>query len=52
MMKRIVKWCTLLGLSVDVRHGDTPSPIRRKQALKPPDILIQPPETLQAILPG
>ncbi|MEM2087998.1 MAG: DEAD/DEAH box helicase [Thermoproteota archaeon] len=52
MMKRIVKWCTLLGLSVDVRHGDTPSPIRRKQALKPPDILITTPETLQAILPG
>ncbi len=52
MMKRIAKWCALLGLSVDVRHGDTPSSTRRKQALKPPDILITTPETLQAILPG
>jgi len=52
MMKRILKWCALLGLSVDVRHGDTPSSMRRKQALKPPDILITTPETLQAILPG
>jgi ATP-dependent Lhr-like helicase len=52
MMRRIVKWCALLGLSVDVRHGDTPSSTRRKQALKPPDILITTPETLQAILPG
>ncbi len=52
MLKRIMKWCSLLGLSVDVRHGDTPSSMRRKQALKPPDILITTPETLQAILPG
>jgi len=52
MAKRILKWCALLGLSVDVRHGDTPSSMRRKQALKPPDILITTPETLQAILPG
>jgi ATP-dependent Lhr-like helicase len=52
MMKRIMKLCVSLGLSVDVRHGDTSSSMRRKQALKPPDILITTPETLQAILPG
>ncbi|MGQ9596072.1 MAG: DEAD/DEAH box helicase [Thermoproteota archaeon] len=35
MLKRIMKWCALLDLSVDVRHGDTPSSMRRKQALSP-----------------
>jgi ATP-dependent Lhr-like helicase len=52
MLRRILAWGDRLGLSVDVRHGDTPTSMRRKQALKPPDILITTPETLQAILPG
>jgi len=52
MLRRILAWCDRLGLSVDIRHGDTPTSMRRKQALKPPDILITTPETLQAILPG
>ncbi|MGQ9514014.1 MAG: DEAD/DEAH box helicase [Thermoproteota archaeon] len=52
MLLRLKKWCTELGLSIEVRHGDTSLPSRRKQALKPPDVLITTPETLQAILPG
>lgn len=52
MLRRILRLCTALNLTVDVRHGDTATTLRRKQALKPPDILITTPETLQAILPG
>jgi len=52
MLRRVMAWSGRLGITVDVRHGDTPQSLRRKQALKPPDILITTPETLQAILPG
>ncbi len=41
-----------LGIDIQIRHGDTTSYQRRKQALKPPHMLITTPETLQAILPG
>jgi len=52
MLRRISEWSSRLGFSVEVRHGDTTVKIRRRQALKPPDMLITTPETLQAILPG
>lgn len=52
MVKRLNFWAIRLGVSVDVRHGDTEIKIRRKQALKPPQMLVTTPETLQAILPG
>jgi len=52
MLKRIQGWCSRLGLTVDIRHGDTPQSQRAKQASKPPDVLVTTPETLQAILPG
>ncbi len=52
VFKRIEGLCEHLDLSVQVRHGDTTSYRRRKQAIFPPNFLITTPETLQAILPG
>ena len=52
MVKRLSRWAELLRFSVEVRHGDTVAKIRRRQALKPPNMLVTTPETLQAILPG
>lgn len=52
MSRRIKAWAERLGLSVDVRHGDTPESARRRQSISPPDILITTPESLQAILIG
>ncbi|WP_424357776.1 DEAD/DEAH box helicase [Methanocella sp. MCL-LM] len=52
MMKRMKWWGHRLNLNIDVRHGDTTTHERRKQALKPPDILITTPETVQAMLMG
>jgi ATP-dependent Lhr-like helicase len=52
LLNRMKIWSSKLGFSVEVRHGDTPTKERRKQAIKPPDLLVTTPETLQAILPG
>ena len=52
MLKRLQVWCARLGLTVDIRHGDTPQSQRAKQSSHPPDVLVTTPETLQAILPG
>ncbi|MHC1566449.1 MAG: DEAD/DEAH box helicase [Candidatus Syntropharchaeia archaeon] len=52
MLSRLEYWGEVLGIDIQVRHGDTDSYHRRKQALKPPDILITTPETIQAILIG
>ncbi len=52
MFKRLTFWSEQLDITIEVRHGDTEMKIRRKQALKPPQILVTTPETLQAILPG
>lgn len=52
MVRRLSFWAKNLGIAVEVRHGDTEVKIRRRQALRPPSMLVTTPETLQAILPG
>ncbi len=52
MRLRIEYWGSKLGISVEVRHGDTPQSERRRQALHPPEILITTPETMQLLLVG
>ena len=52
MVRRLSFWANSLGIGVEVRHGDTEIKIRRRQALRPPNMLVTTPETLQAILPG
>lgn len=52
IFRRIIEMGKELGLSIQIRHGDTSPGVRRKQALNPPHILITTPETLQSILPA
>lgn len=52
LFKRMRFWANRLGITVEVRHGDTELKIRRKQAVSPPQMLVTTPETLQAVLPG
>ena len=52
MIRRLSFWASRLGISVEVRHGDTETRLRRRQARSPPSMLVTTPETLQAILPG
>lgn len=52
MLKRLTFWGQQLGVTVEVRHGDTELKTRRQQARNPPLMLVTTPETLQAILPG
>ncbi len=52
MLERLTWWCNRFDLKLAVRHGDTETPERTRQARNPPDMLITTPETLQAILVG
>src|SRR3989338_4715403 len=43
LLKRITEWSHYLDLDVGVRHSDTTQAERRRQALRPPDVLITTP---------
>ena len=47
LIKRLTSLANELGVSISVRHGDTPTKERQLQAANPPQILITTPETLQ-----
>ncbi|MDE1855060.1 MAG: DEAD/DEAH box helicase [Candidatus Micrarchaeota archaeon] len=47
LMKRLEVMARELGISISVRHGDTPTKERQLQAASPPEVLITTPETLQ-----
>lgn len=50
LMKRLLSICHELGLSIQVRHGDTPQSLRKSLEKDPPHILITTPETFQYLL--
>jgi len=52
IFRRLIDIGKDLEIAVEIRHGDTPQNTRRLQAIRPPDMLITTPETLQAILSG
>lgn len=49
---RMARIAEKLNLRIMIRHGDTPNVLRRKMVLKPPQILITTPESLQFLLVG
>ncbi len=52
MMKRMTELGKELGVTVDVRHGDTSASDRARQSQHPPEIMITTPETLQVMFTG
>ena len=50
VLRRVTAYAAAAGLSVEVRHGDTPQRLRRRIAERPPDVLITTPESLVVML--
>jgi len=52
MLRRMSFFAERLGVTVAVRHGDTPPKERARIARDPPDVLITTPETFQILFTG
>lgn len=52
IFRRVLEYAKSENLSAAVRHGDTPTSVRRKITENPPDLLITTPETLAILLTG
>ena len=50
IFRRIHDYAERDGLSMQIRHGDTPQSVRRKISLSPPDVLVTTPESLVILL--
>ncbi len=50
IFRRLIKYAEDIGLTADIRHGDTSQYIRQKMVEKPPNILITTPETFAIVL--
>src|SRR5438445_58831 len=50
LLRRLEEMGRDLDVRIEVRHGDTPTSARSRQAKSPPDMLITTPETLQSRL--
>lgn len=50
VFRRIINYATNDGLTIEIRHGDTPQSARRRISDSPPDVLITTPETLVILL--
>ncbi len=52
LLRRVEEWCAKMGITVSVRHSDTPQSERTRQSIHPPEMLITTPETLQILFSG
>jgi len=50
VFRRIIRYAENDGISIEIRHGDTPQTTRKKITNSPPDVLITTPETLVILL--
>ena len=50
VFRRITRYAKNDGLTIEIRHGDTPQTVRKKISQNPPDVLITTPETLVILL--
>lgn len=50
VFRRIIRYAENDGLTIQIRHGDTPQNVRKKITASPPDVLITTPETLVILL--